>query len=81
MASASSSEMLSICISSYSKPSGYGLANFPKPVVEADNEVVIKVHAASINPVDTKKAGGMMKMLVKDRLDIPPKQSKAPILI
>jgi NADPH:quinone reductase-like Zn-dependent oxidoreductase len=76
MPPAPSSKMLSLCISSYSKPSGYGLAQFAKPVIEADNEVVIKVHAASINPVDAKKAGGMMKMAVKDRLDIPLKQRK-----
>lgn len=65
----SSEDMLSICIPSYAKPSGYGLAKFPKPVVDADTDVVIKSYAASINPIDTKKADGVMKMIVKDRLE------------
>lgn len=67
MASAPAEEMQSICISSYSQPTAYGVAQLPKPVIEADNEVIIKVHAASINPVDVKKAAGMMKMVLKDR--------------
>jgi NADPH:quinone reductase-like Zn-dependent oxidoreductase len=69
MASSPTSEMLSICIPSYTKPSGYGLAKFPKPVVEADTDVVIKVHAASINPIDLKKADGALSIAVKDRLE------------
>jgi NADPH:quinone reductase-like Zn-dependent oxidoreductase len=59
--------MLSINVSSYSKPSGYQLSQLPKPVVEADTDVVIKVHAASINPVDVKKTDGKMKLILKDR--------------
>jgi NADPH:quinone reductase-like Zn-dependent oxidoreductase len=72
MSSESSSEMLSICIPSYTKPSGYGLVKFPKPVIEAETDVVIKAYAASINSIDTKKADGLMKMIVKDRLEIFP---------
>jgi hypothetical protein len=68
MSSESSSEMLSICIPAYTKPSGYGLAKLPKPVVDAETDVVIKVIASSINPIDTKKADGIMKMVLKDRL-------------
>jgi NADPH:quinone reductase-like Zn-dependent oxidoreductase len=70
MAPTTSSEMQSVCIPSYTKPSGYGVAKFPKPVIDADTEVIIKVLAASINPVDVKKASGMMKMIVPDRFDI-----------
>ena len=69
MSSELASEMLSICIPSYAKPSGYGLAKVPKPVVDAETDVVIKSYAASINPIDTKKADGAMKMVVKDRLE------------
>jgi NADPH:quinone reductase-like Zn-dependent oxidoreductase len=45
-------------------------------MVDADTDVVIKVHAASINPVDTKKAGGILKMAVKDKLENFPKNQK-----
>lgn len=70
MSSTQSSEMLSVCIPSYTKPPGYGLAKFTKPVVDGATDVVIKVHAASINPIDVKRADGLMKMAVKDRLEI-----------
>jgi NADPH:quinone reductase-like Zn-dependent oxidoreductase len=69
MTSTTSSEMQSVCIPSYTKPSGYGVAKLPKPVIDADTEVIIKILAASINPVDVKKAGGLMKMIVPDRFD------------
>jgi NADPH:quinone reductase-like Zn-dependent oxidoreductase len=67
MSQAPSDKMLSISIPAYSKPSGYKVAQFPKPVVNADTDVIIKVHAASINPVDVKRADGIMKMVVKDK--------------
>lgn len=68
MSQAPSDKMLAISIPAYSKPSGYQVAEFPKPVVDADSDVIIKVHAASINPVDVKRADGIMKMIVKDKL-------------
>jgi hypothetical protein len=58
--------MQSINATAYSDPSGYQLSSLPKPDVTDAKDVVIKVHAASINPIDVKKAAGAMKMILKD---------------
>ncbi|KAJ5279367.1 hypothetical protein N7478_004739 [Penicillium angulare] len=58
--------MLSLNIPSYSKPSGYQLSELPKPEISSANEVIVKVHAASINPIDVKRASGDLKAVVKD---------------
>ncbi|KAJ5629582.1 hypothetical protein N7528_003239 [Penicillium herquei] len=58
--------MLSLNIPSYAKPSDYQLSELPKPEIEAPNEVIVKVHAASINPIDVKRAGGGLKIVVGD---------------
>ena len=58
--------MLSLNTPTYSPPSGYQLSELPKPVLEESNDVIIKVHAASINPIDVKKASGILKMGIKD---------------
>ena len=52
--------------SGYSDPSSYQLSDVARPVISQPNDVVIQVHAASINPVDVKMAAGMMKRAVKD---------------
>lgn len=59
-------EMLSITTPVYSDPSRFELATVPRPIVSRPNDVVIKVHAASVNPVDVKLASGMLKFAVKD---------------
>lgn len=59
--------MLSLNTTKYSPPSGYQVSELPKPVLEDPSDVMIKVHAASINPIDVKKASGIMKMGLKDR--------------
>ncbi|KID89350.1 Alcohol dehydrogenase superfamily, zinc-type [Metarhizium guizhouense ARSEF 977] len=58
--------MQSINTTAYSDPSGYQLSSLPKPEVSDPGDVVIQVHAASINPIDVKKAAGAMKMVLKD---------------
>lgn len=58
--------MLSINVPAYSKPSGYQLSEVPKPEIQDPKDVLIKVHAASINPIDVKKADGILKFLQKD---------------
>ncbi|KAJ5680552.1 hypothetical protein N7536_011691 [Penicillium majusculum] len=58
--------MLSLNIPSYSKPSGYQVTELTKPELSDPKDVIIKVHAASINPIDVKKADGMLKLAVKD---------------
>jgi NADPH:quinone reductase-like Zn-dependent oxidoreductase len=51
---------------SYGPPSGYQISELPKPELENADYVIIKVHAASINPIDVKKASGMLKLAMKD---------------
>jgi NADPH:quinone reductase-like Zn-dependent oxidoreductase len=58
--------MLSVCISSYAKPSEYQLLELPRPEITDPTDVLIKVHAASVNPVDLKKAEGAFKVALKD---------------
>lgn len=58
--------MLSLNTPTYSAPSGYQLSELPKPVLEDSNDVIIRVYAASINPIDVKKANGMLKMAMTD---------------
>lgn len=55
------SEMLSINVPSFTDPSKYQLSTLPRPVVSEPTDVVIQVHAASINPIDVKKASGIFK--------------------
>ncbi|KAG4277383.1 hypothetical protein FPRO04_14119 [Fusarium proliferatum] len=59
-------DMLSITAPTYTSPGGYELATLPKPILTGDSDVLIKVHAASINPVDVKKAAGVFKMAIKE---------------
>ncbi|KAG5973794.1 hypothetical protein E4U55_000269, partial [Claviceps digitariae] len=52
----------------YSDPSGYQLSSVPRPEVTDPSDVVVRVHASSINPIDVKKASGLMKVLVRDSI-------------
>ncbi len=58
--------MTCVIAPSYTDPSGYQLAELPRPVVTEPTDVVIRVHAASINPIDVKKAAGVLKLAVHD---------------
>ncbi|KAF9890450.1 hypothetical protein FE257_005855 [Aspergillus nanangensis] len=58
--------MLSVGITSYAKPSDYQLLEFPRPEIKDPQDVLIQVHAASVNPVDLKKAEGVFKVALKD---------------
>lgn len=66
MASTIPTSMRAIALAAYGKPSQYDIATLPTPQVTKDDEVLIKVHAASINPIDVKFASGVAKMLKKD---------------
>lgn len=59
-------EMLSLNISSYSKPSEYQVSKLPSPSLIDSKDVIVKVYAASINPIDVKRADGALKLAVKD---------------
>lgn len=58
--------MQAITIPKHSKPDAYELTSVPKPAITSPDEILIKVHAASINPVDVKKADGAFKMALTD---------------
>lgn len=59
--------MLAITAPGYVDPSGYQLSTLARPVVSDRTDVLFRVRAASINPVDVKKAAGVFKLAVKDR--------------
>lgn len=64
--------MLSLNISSYSTPSGYQISELPKPQLVNSKDVIIRVCAASINPIDVKRAAGALKLAVRDSYVLPP---------
>lgn len=64
-------DMLSVAAPAYSDPSRYEIVKLPRPTISEPTDVVIQVHAASVNPVDVKLAAGMFKFAVKDEYAIP----------
>lgn len=60
-------EMLAISVSAYSEPAGYQASEVPKPTITKPRDVLIQIHAASINPIDVKKAGGDLKLALKEQ--------------
>lgn len=58
--------MLAITSPKYSDPSGYELSEITRPTVTKPDDVVVQVHAASINPVDVKIAAGAFKQLLSE---------------
>jgi len=64
--------MLSINIPKHTTPDQYELGEVPSLVVERPTDILIKVQAASINPIDVKKAAGATKAVLKDRLVLHP---------
>ena len=57
--------MRSLAIPKYSTPDKYYVIDHPSPTITSPDDVQVKVHAASINPVDVKLASGMAKMFEK----------------
>ena len=56
--------MRSLATKQYGKPEGYEILDLPKPEAKDPDDVLIKVHAASINPVDIHVATGFAKSVV-----------------
>jgi len=54
MASPTPTTMRAIALDRFSDPKDYNLATIPVPKIQKDDEVLIKIHAASVNPVDVK---------------------------
>jgi hypothetical protein len=64
-------EMLAIVAPSYCDPSGYELSTtVARPVLTEPSDVIIRVHAASVNPIDVKLASGIFKMALTDEYEI-----------
>lgn len=60
--------MLAIIAPSYINFSGYQLSTLSQPVVSDPADVLFQIYAASINPVDLKKAAGVFRLALKERL-------------
>jgi NADPH:quinone reductase-like Zn-dependent oxidoreductase len=67
MASAIPPTMRSLCVHAYETPADFGIADLPVPKITTPNQVLVRVHAASVNPVDMEIAGGDFKAII-----IPP---------
>ena len=57
------STMRALSIPAYTTPDKYTVTDFPVQELKSSDGVLIKVLAASINPIDVKKAVGMMRMM------------------
>lgn len=55
--------MLALAIYRFSNPKDYDLATIPTPKISKPDEVLIKVHSASINPGELKLASGYVHRL------------------
>ncbi len=58
--------MFCITAPSYTDPSKYELSRLPVPAISEPTDARIEVYAASINPIDVKKASGALKLALKD---------------
>ncbi|KAJ1861763.1 hypothetical protein LPJ78_005139 [Coemansia sp. RSA 989] len=52
-----------------SNPSDYTISKFPYPTIEP-NQVEVSVHAASLNPIDYKRAKGLLRVLQSETLPL-----------
>jgi NADPH:quinone reductase-like Zn-dependent oxidoreductase len=65
MAIAQASQMHALVASKYCTPDGYEIAELPKVEIKDPRDVLVRIHAASINPHDVKEARGMKKIVQK----------------
>lgn len=56
MASEVPSTMLAVALDKHCNPSDYNIATLPRPRITQPEELLIKVHAVSVNPIDVKMA-------------------------
>jgi NADPH:quinone reductase-like Zn-dependent oxidoreductase len=57
MASKIPRSMRALAVSKYCLPAEYGIATLPVPEISKPDELLVRVHAASVNPVDVKMVG------------------------
>lgn len=51
-------------ITKFGSPDVFQIGDMPKPVIEKDTDVLIEVHASSVNPVDWKIRKGNLKFIL-----------------
>ena len=56
--------MRALIFNRYCKPDDYEILQLPVPEIKSPDDILIKVHAVSINPVDVKIASGAGKMMI-----------------
>ncbi|KAF3933252.1 Zeta-crystallin [Dactylella cylindrospora] len=56
----------------FGQPPTYKMGELPKPVISKPDHVLIRVHAASLNPIDLRYTTGSLKM-VMERQEFPSK--------
>lgn len=61
------STMRAIALAKHCNPKDYAVATIPTPQITKPDEVLIRVQAASVNPIDVKLAGSFGKMIVKPK--------------
>jgi NADPH:quinone reductase-like Zn-dependent oxidoreductase len=49
--------MRALAVSKYCLPAEYDIATLPVPGISKPDEILVRVHAASVNPVDFKMVG------------------------
>ncbi|KAH7364177.1 chaperonin 10-like protein [Rhexocercosporidium sp. MPI-PUGE-AT-0058] len=57
--------MRTLALAQHCNPSSYNCATLPVPRITKPDELLIKVSAASVNPIDVKLAGDMGKLMLK----------------
>jgi NADPH:quinone reductase-like Zn-dependent oxidoreductase len=57
--------MRAVALTRHCKPSEYELATLPTPEISKPDQLLIRVHAASVNPIDVKMASNLGKMMGK----------------
>lgn len=63
--------MKAVCFSreSFGGPEALSVQTIPKPSVDKPGEILIKVHAAALNPIDKYRLGGNLKQLMPEEYD------------
>lgn len=58
--------MRAVTAPKFTDPSGYELSEVEAPTVSQPTDVIVQIHAASINPVDVKLAAGAFKIALSE---------------
>lgn len=62
--------MKAVCFTSYGKTAdALSVQTIPKPFVESPNEILIKVHACALNPIDKIRVSGDLSLIIPEEYD------------